>query len=103
MGDIFITYSHASEGFGLTPIESIACGTPVICSSLLAYKEVLKDNAVFVEPKSPKKLAMEITRLLKNDDLRKGLVEKAQKFIKRYTWDEVGGKLLKVYNLFLKE
>ena len=103
MGDIFITYSHASEGFGLTPIESIACGTPVICSSLLAYKEVLKDNAIFVEPKSPKKLAMEITGLLKNDDLRKDLVEKAQKFIKRYTWDEVGGKLLNVYNLFLKE
>ncbi|MCP4764058.1 MAG: glycosyltransferase family 4 protein, partial [archaeon] len=65
MGDIFITYSHASEGFGLTPIESIACGTPVICSSLLAYKEVLKDNAVFVPPKSPKMLAIEIAKLLK--------------------------------------
>jgi len=103
MGDLFITYSHASEGFGLTPIESIACGTPVICSSLLAYKEVLKDNAVFVEPKKPKKLAVEIIRLLKNDELRKTLVEKAQKFIKRYTWDEVGKKLEDVYQKFLNE
>jgi glycosyltransferase involved in cell wall biosynthesis len=85
MGDIFITYSHASEGFGLTPIESIACGTPVICSSLLAYKEVLKDSAIFVEPRNPKELAVEIVRLLKSDDLRNNLIEKAQKFIKRYS------------------
>lgn len=103
MGDIFITYSHASEGFGLTPIESIACGTPVICSSLLAYKEVLKDNAIFVPPRNPDKLALEITRLIKDDDLRNNLIEKAQKFIKRYTWFEVGKKLENVYQKMLNE
>ena len=30
MGDVFVTYSFASEGFGLTPIEAIACGTPLL-------------------------------------------------------------------------
>jgi len=103
MGDIFVTYSHAGEGFGLTPIEAIACGTPVICSSMLAYKEVLKDNAIFVPPKSPKLLANEIVSLLKNDSIRKNLIDKAQKFIKRYTWDIVGKKLEEVYQKFLTE
>ncbi len=103
MGDIFVTYSHASEGFGLTPVEAIACGTPVICSSLLAYKEVLQDNAVFVQPREPNKLGIEIVRLIKNDDLRSNLIEKAQKFIKRYTWFEVGKKLENVYHKFLSE
>jgi glycosyltransferase involved in cell wall biosynthesis len=103
MGDLFVTYSHASEGFGLTPVESIACGTPVICSSLLAYKEVLKDNAVFVQPREPKILAKEIVRLINNHDLRNNLIEKAQKFIKRYTWLEVGKKLEDVYQKFLIE
>ncbi|MFX1410178.1 MAG: glycosyltransferase family 4 protein [Promethearchaeota archaeon] len=98
MGDIFITYSYASEGFGLTPIEAIACGTPVICSSMLAYKEVLKDNAIFVPPQNPHLLAKEITNLLKDDLARENLIEKAQEFIKRYTWKSVGKKLEKVYS-----
>ncbi len=97
MGDIFVTYSYASEGFGLTPIEAIACGTPVICSSLGAYKEVLNNNAIFVPPKNPQQLAKEIVNLLKDDNKRKTLIGKAQDFIKMYTWDSVGKKLEVVY------
>ncbi|MFX1238367.1 MAG: glycosyltransferase family 4 protein [Promethearchaeota archaeon] len=97
MGDIFITYSHASEGFGLTPIEAIACGTPVICSLLPAYKEVLKNNAIFVPPKKPLLLAQKIVYYLKNPKEREKIIKEAQKFIQRYTWDEVGKKLEKIY------
>ncbi|UCC19319.1 MAG: glycosyltransferase, partial [Promethearchaeota archaeon] len=101
MGDVFVTYSYASEGFGLTPIEAIACGTPVICSSMASYKEVLQDSAIFVPPKNPQKLGKEIVDLLKDDSRRKILVDKAQQFIKRYTWDEVGKKLESVYHNFV--
>jgi glycosyltransferase involved in cell wall biosynthesis len=102
MGDIFVTYSYASEGFGLTPIEAIACGTPVVCSSIDAYKEVLQDNAILVPPKKPQQLANEIVKLLKDEVGRIELIEKAQKFIKRYTWDAVGKKLEEVYMKFLQ-
>ena len=102
MADIFVNYSYASEGFGLTPIEAIACGTPVICSSLLAYKEVLQDNVIYVPPKNPKLLAEEIVKLLKDDARRKTIVNNAQKYIGRFTWDAVGKKLEKVYSKFLK-
>jgi glycosyltransferase involved in cell wall biosynthesis len=101
MADIFITYSYASEGFGLTPIEAIACGTPVICSSILPYREILEDNAIFVPPKSPTLIANKIIYLLENDDIRKKILNKAQTFIKKYTWDEVGKRLEKVYQKFL--
>ena len=101
MGDIFITYSYASEGFGLTPIEAIACGTPVICSSIVAYKEVLKDNAIFVPSQKPYQLAKEIINLLENESNRNMLIQKAQNYIKRYTWDSVGKKLENVYKKFL--
>jgi glycosyltransferase involved in cell wall biosynthesis len=103
LGDLFITYSYASEGFGLTPIEAIACGTPVICSSMIAYKEILQDNAIFVPPRNPQKLADEILKLLKNDSKREALIEKAQKFIRRYSWDSVGHKIENVYYKFLAE
>jgi len=101
MGDIFITYSFASEGFGLTPIEAIACGTPVICSSIGAYKEILQKNAIFVPPKNPHQLAKEIVKLLNDDSKRKLLIENAQEFIKRYKWDEVGKKLEAIYQQFI--
>ncbi|MHA1488915.1 MAG: glycosyltransferase family 4 protein [Promethearchaeota archaeon] len=101
MADIFITYSHAGEGFGLTPIEAIACGAPVICSSILVYKEVLQDNAIFVPPQNPHQLAKKIIELLKDDVKRTEMIKKAQKFIKRYTWDSVGKKLEKVYEKYL--
>jgi glycosyltransferase involved in cell wall biosynthesis len=102
MGDIFITYSYASEGFGLTPIEAIACGTPVICSSMIAYKEVLQDNAIFVSPRNPQQLAKEIVSLLNDDSKREKLIIKAQNFIKRYSWDSVGKILESIYYKFLK-
>ena len=103
MGDIFITYSYASEGFGLTPIEAIACGTPVICSSISVYKEILEDNAFFVPPKNPSLLAKEIIKLIKDDEKRSMMIKKAQQFIKRYTWDSVGKKLEEAYEKFLSD
>ncbi len=103
MADIFITYSFSSEGFGLTSIEALACGTPVICSTLSVFKEVLEDNAIFVPPKNPKLLASEIIRLLKDEKLRAQLVNNAQQFIKRYTWEEVGKRLEQVYSEFLSK
>jgi glycosyltransferase involved in cell wall biosynthesis len=101
MADIFITYSYASEGFGLTPIEAIACGTPVICSSMVAYKEILQDNAIFVPPKNPQHLAEEIVKLLKDEVKYKNLINNAQNFIRKYTWDSVGKKIEQAYLKFL--
>jgi glycosyltransferase involved in cell wall biosynthesis len=97
MADLFITYSYAAEGFGLTPIEAIACGTPVICSAIPVFKEILEDNAIFVPPKNPRLLANEIEKLLKDEELRKNLIQKAQIFIKKYSWNSVGQKLVKIY------
>lgn len=97
LGDVFVTYSFASEGFGLTPIEAIACGTPVICSSMIAYKEILKENAIFVPPESPILLAQEIINTLEDTSRIRSLMEKAQNFIQRYSWDSVGEKIEKIY------
>ena len=101
MGDVFISYSYSSEGFGLTPIEAIACGTPTICSSIGAYNEVLQNNAIFVPPKNPKFLARELINLINDDEKRIELLSHAQNFITRYSWNSVGKKLEKVYEKFL--
>jgi len=102
MGDIFITYSYASEGFGLTPLEAIACGTPVICSSIMVFREILQDSAIFVPPKNSKLLAKEIVKLLKDKELREGLIKKSQIYIQKYRWDVIGNKLENLYYQFQK-
>ncbi len=103
MGDIFLTYSSSSEGFGLTPLEALSCGTPVICSSIFVYREILKDHALFVPPKDSIKLAKKIIVLLNDKELRNDLVKKAQKFIQKYRWNTVGERLEKEYLSFLNE
>jgi len=101
MGDIFITYSSSSEGFGLTSLEAISCGTPVICSAIPVYKEILGDHAIFVPPRNPIKLAEKINFLLRDDDLRNQLVIDAQKYIQKYSWNAVGKRLENEYEKFM--
>jgi glycosyltransferase involved in cell wall biosynthesis len=85
----------------LTSLEAISCGTPVICSSILVYREILRDNALFAPPKNSLKLAEKITILLKDDELRNNLVKNAQKYIRKYSWDSVGKRLENEYLRFL--
>ena len=101
MADILIQYSFASEGFGNTQLEALACGTSVISSSLKVYREILQDNAIFIPPKSPQLLAEAINKIIKDETLRESLVKKGQEFVKRYTWDSVGKRLENVYQKLL--
>lgn len=103
MADIFTTYSFASEGFGLTPVEALACGTPVICSNMPAFREVLKDYATFVEPKQPELLAKAFINQIKNPEIGKKQVRDAAEFLKQYTWKGVVDKVEKVYKQYLEE
>jgi glycosyltransferase involved in cell wall biosynthesis len=43
-------FPSEDEGFGLPPVEALACGTPVVCSDIPALREVLGDRATFVDP-----------------------------------------------------
>ncbi|MCP4760468.1 MAG: glycosyltransferase family 4 protein, partial [archaeon] len=103
MANIFITYSYASEGFGLTPIESLNCETPVICSSLPAYKEVLQDFGTFIEPRKPELLVKEIINHLDNPDPIHEKVKSAKNFLKQYTWKEVAKRVESVYLQYIEE
>ena len=100
MADIFINFSSSSEGFGLTPLEALACGTPIICSSIDVYEEIFADSAIFVSPKNSKDLAKSIIRLLRDEELRSKLIQKAKKVLAKYNWDAVINRLEKIYDFF---
>src|SRR5262249_18784399 len=52
------------EGFGLNPLEAMACGAPVVCSDRTSLPEVVGDAAVLVDPTSPDALAAALKRVL---------------------------------------
>ena len=85
-----------NEGFGLPPLEAMACGTPVIASNVSATPEILGDAAEYFEPESIEDIADKIDKIVNDSKLRINLQRKGFERIKLYTWEENAKKTLKV-------
>ncbi|MCL6519941.1 MAG: glycosyltransferase family 4 protein [Armatimonadetes bacterium] len=95
-------YPSIYEGFGLPPLEAMACGTPVITSSTTSLPEVVDDVGIMVEPHDVEALADAILRVLCDFDLRQEMRAKGIERAKRFSWEETARQTLKVYNNIFK-
>ena len=83
-------YPSLYEGFGIPPLEAMACGTPVCLSSIPVFHEIYgQDAAAYADPHDPDALAAALIRLLDDEPHRNLLVQKGLTLAKRYTWDRV--------------
>jgi len=96
MADIFAFPSYF-EGFGIPPLEAMACGAPVITSNTSSLPEVVGDAALLVDPHSVEEIAHAIDRLLQDEQLRQELRTKGYQHVKHYTWEHSARKLLSLY------
>lgn len=94
--DLFI-YPCLYAGFGLPPLEAMACGTPVITSCNSSLPEVVGDSAVLIDPYQTKEIANAITGVLSNEDMRQTLIEKGLKRAEMFNWRKSALKTLEVY------
>ena len=85
------------EGFGLPPLEAMACGTPVVCSGAPSLPEVVGDAALLVPPRDAECMAGAMRKLLDDDVLRRELIQKGLDRAKRFTWTETARGTLKAY------
>jgi glycosyltransferase involved in cell wall biosynthesis len=96
--DLYI-HSAITEGFGLTLIEAMACGLPVVCTDAKGNRDLIQEgeNGFMVGERDPKLLADKIELLLKNDNLRQQMGEKARKFAQGFGMEKYVESLLLLY------
>ena len=86
-GALALVYPSLYEGFGLPPLEAMACGTPVVTSSTTSLPEVVGDAAMLVDPANTDSIAEGILRIVDCEGLRVKLREAGLARVRGITWD----------------
>lgn len=103
--ELFALYQNASvyvfpslcEGFGLPPLEAMAYGIPVVCSSSSCLPEILGKAAVYFNPRNIDDMAEKIRHVLEDKNLQKKLIEQGFKRIKKYNWLKTAQETMDIY------
>jgi glycosyltransferase involved in cell wall biosynthesis len=86
------------EGFGIPILEAMACGTPVITSSLTALPEIAGGAALLADPYDAEALASALVNLLEDEVLQDELRQKGLKRAEHFSWTKAAREILKVYD-----
>jgi glycosyltransferase involved in cell wall biosynthesis len=97
MADLFV-FPSLYEGFGLPPLEAMACGTPVVTTSCTSLPEVVGDAALIADPLDVDSIAACMDRVLSSSSFAAELSEKGFSRVKRFSWLKTAEKTLDVYN-----
>jgi glycosyltransferase involved in cell wall biosynthesis len=103
--DLPVLYSSARlfafpslfEGFGIPVVEAMACGTPVVTSTVTSLPEVAGDAAVLVDPTSVEAIAEGMVRIERSPDLRADLIARGLERARQFTWQHCARATLDAY------
>ncbi|MEA3305972.1 MAG: glycosyltransferase family 1 protein, partial [Candidatus Omnitrophota bacterium] len=96
LAGIFV-YPSFYEGFGLPPLEAMACGTPVIASDIPALRETLGNAAIFAGPYDVNGFAGAVESLLNNSNLSESLKTKAIERSRVFSWEKTAKNTIEIY------
>jgi phosphatidylinositol alpha-mannosyltransferase len=95
--DVFCAPSTGRESFGIILAESMAAGTPVVCSDLPGYREAAGDGAVFVPPGDDAAVAEALLEVLADPGMVRGLVERGRERAAALDWNLVAHDVMACY------
>ncbi len=85
------------EGFGIPPLEAMYFGTPVLASNASCIPEILGDAACYFDPTSTTSFLKALDTVIKNDTVRKRLIQQGHLQVKKYSWKQMGEQVAQLY------
>jgi glycosyltransferase involved in cell wall biosynthesis len=89
------------EGFGLGPLEAMACGTPVVAADASSVPEVVGESAYLVNPDDSRAMGAALISVLIQDDLHDSLRNAGLALASNFSWERTARETLKVYERVL--
>jgi glycosyltransferase involved in cell wall biosynthesis len=96
-----LVHPSKMEGFGLTGLEAMKVGLPVVSSSASCLPEVYQDAALFFDPENVDDLVAKLEMIIGDQHLRDQLKDKGLLLAKKYSWRKMAKETLSVYNQIL--
>lgn len=90
------------EGFGLPPLEAMACGCPTISSDIECLKEIYGNSSLYVDPSDPEDIKNGIKKVLLNENLQKDLIARGLVHSKKFSWESSSAEHLHIFEKILE-
>ncbi len=95
---VLLAYPSLYEGFGLPPLEAMACGCPVVTANNSSLPEVVGEAGIMVNPYDTSSLVQAMRQVLTDKQLRDRMVRRGLEQSKRFSWEKTAELTLQVYN-----
>ena len=99
--DIFV-FASSTETFGISLLEAMAVGMPIVCSDKSSLPEVLQNGGLYFDPKDDLQLSSQIELLITNESLRKNKSQQARKLALKFSWDRNTKQFCEILNRLTK-
>lgn len=96
LAELFV-FPSLYEGFGLGPLEAMACGAPVISSNSSSLPEVVGEAGLLLDPTDTAAWGQALRRVLSDPDLRRDLSQRGLIQAQKFSWQKAGAELAEVY------
>jgi len=93
--DVFV-FPSLYEGFGLPPLEALACGTPIVASETTSLGEIIQEGCIHVDPENVQDIADAIVQILNNEELAMKLATEGKAYARKFTWKKATRQLREV-------
>lgn len=90
-------YPSLYEGFGLPPLEAMACGAPALVSGIPVHKEIYGESALYFNPTSAEEMSFVLQSALEDTDIRQELKRRGKEKAKEFSWEKSAMEHLRVF------